>query len=76
MAEARLRAEWAQTSAQLATTVQCHCDPKKARQVKAVDFDPFARRDRKRKQTAGPKVGVSVLKDVFIDGKFPKEAMP
>ncbi len=70
MSEARARADWARTSALMALTANCHRDTKKSRALKPADFDPFAQRGRP------PKVGVDVLKDVFIDRKFPQEAMP
>ncbi|MCP4594503.1 MAG: hypothetical protein GY842_27545 [bacterium] len=43
----------------------CHRDPKRPRAFKPGDFDPFSRR------SAPVKGDISVLKDVFIDGKFP-----
>jgi len=45
-----------------------HRDPKRSRRLNPSDFDPFAKRQRP------IRVGVSVLKDVFIDGKMPQEA--
>jgi len=68
MAEARARDAWSRTSALMALLANCHRDPKKTRAFRPRDFDPFA-------QPARPvKVDVSVLKDVFIDGKIPMEA--
>ena len=42
-------------------------DPKKHRPFRAADFDPFTA-----SKKAKPMVDISVLKDVFIDGKMPK----
>jgi len=67
MAEARQRAEWCQTSALMALLANCHRDPKKS-PVKPADFNPFATR------TKAPKVGVGILKDIFINkGKTPRK---
>ncbi|MCK6458118.1 MAG: hypothetical protein L6Q92_16510 [Phycisphaerae bacterium] len=67
MAEARMRDEWARTSSLLALIANAHRDPKKTRAFKPGDFDPFARR------IAPLKVGVEVLKDVFLHGKVPEQ---
>jgi len=65
MAEARVRDEWSRTSSLMALVANCNRDPKRTRAFRPSDFDPFAR-------TREPvKVGVEVLKDVFIDGKVP-----
>lgn len=66
MADGRSRDEWARMSALMALTANCHRDPKKTRALKPRDFDPFAR------SAAPPKVGVEVLKDVFIHGRVPE----
>ena len=52
----------------MALVANIHRDPKRSRRLNPSDFDPFAKRQRP------IKVGVSVLKDVFIDGKMPQEA--
>jgi len=63
MAEARVKDEWTRTSSLMALIANVHRDPKRTRAFKPADFDPFAR-------PARPiKVGVEVLKDVFIDRK-------
>lgn len=67
MAEARMRDEWARTSSVLALIANAHRDPKKTRAFKPGDFDPFA------KPTRTQKVGVEVLKDVFLHGKVPEQ---
>ncbi len=68
MAEGRSRDEWARTSSLLAMIANCHRDPKKTRAFKPADFDPFAT------PTRPIKVGVGVLKDVFLHGKMPEQA--
>ena len=67
MAEARGRDGWGRTSALMALMANCHRDPKKTRALRPKDFDPFA------KATKPVKADVSVLKDVFIDGRIPKQ---
>ena len=65
MAEACGRDAWSRTSALMALLANCHRDPKKTRMLRPRDFDPFT-------EPAKPiKVDISVLKDVFIDGKVP-----
>jgi hypothetical protein len=67
MAEGRSRDEWARTSSLLALIANAHRDPKKTRAFKPGDFDPFTK-------LARPlKVGVDVLKDVFLHGKVPEQ---
>jgi hypothetical protein len=68
MAEARIRDEWARTSSLMALLANCHRDPKRSRALRPSDFDPFARPGKP------VKADVSVLKDVFINRKVPKEA--
>lgn len=68
MAEGRARLEWAQTAALLALTANCHRDPKKGRPLTPDDFNPYARRDR-RKRKPDVKVSVAALKGLFIRGK-------
>ena len=68
MLEGRQRHEWSIASSCLSVIANLHRDPKRTRSFKPSDFDPFANRH----PTQRPiKVDVSVLKDVFIDGKFP-----
>jgi len=64
MAEAKQRDEWARTSSLMALIANANRDPKKHRAFRPNDFDPFAV-THKPKQ----KVDVSILKDIFIDGK-------
>jgi hypothetical protein len=49
----------------MALVANIHRDPKRSRRLNPSDFDPFAKVQRP------IPVGVSVLKDVFIDGKMP-----
>lgn len=68
MAEARGRQLWAHTSALLALLANVHRDPKKGRPFEPADFDPH-RRSRaggKKRQADLPKVGIGILKDVFV----------
>lgn len=60
MAEAQTRDAWSRTSALLALIANCHRDPKRTRAFKVKDFDPFVQ------SAKPPKVGIAVLKDVFI----------
>jgi hypothetical protein len=70
MAEGRQRHDWSIASALMTLIANLHRDPKKHRALKPRDFDPFSRA---RQPASKPKVGISVLKDVFIDGKLPME---
>ena len=63
MAEARGRERWAHTSSVLALLANAHRDPKKTSAFKPADFNPYLRA----KETPLPKVGVQVLKQVFVD---------
>jgi hypothetical protein len=65
MAEARSQQCWAHTSALLAMLANVHRDSKKTRAFKPADFNPHLRRP-------GPtiaKVGITVLKQVFVDNR-------
>jgi len=65
MAEGRVRDEWRRTSVLLALIANTNRDPKKTRAFRPADFDPFA------KSVVPVKVGIEVLKEVFIDGRMP-----
>ncbi len=65
MLDGRQRHDWSIASAVMALVANIHRDPKRSRRLNPSDFDPFAKRHRP------IPVGVSVLKDVFIDGKMP-----
>lgn len=65
MLEGRQRHDWSLASMCLSVIANLHRDPKRSRRLTPSDFDPFAKRN------APIKADVSVLKNVFIDGKFP-----
>ena len=64
MVEGKQRDEWARTSSLMALIANANRDAKKHRAFRPTDFDPFS-------QTHKPKqkVDVSILKEIFIDGK-------
>ena len=65
MAEGRTKDEWSRTASLMAWIGNCHRDPKKTRPFRPSDFDPFAK-------AAKPiKVGVDVVKEMFVHGKVP-----
>lgn len=63
MAEARSKQEWNHTSAVLAMLANAHRDPRKSRLLVPEDFHPH----RKRLESPPVKVGIAVLKQVFVD---------
>lgn len=65
MAESRSRVTWQHTSAVLALLANLHRDPTKTRPYAPTDFDPHSQRP----EPASPKVGIDVLKQVFVDGR-------
>lgn len=67
MAEARSQDAWSHTSSVMALIANCHRDPKKGRAFKPADFSPFAPVEKKLKAP------VSVLRDIFVPKKPPKE---
>jgi len=68
MLDGKQRHDWSIASAVMALVANINRDPKRSRRLNPSDFDPFVKRNRP------IPVGVSVLKDVFIDGTVPKEA--
>jgi hypothetical protein len=72
MLESRQRHDWAIASSVMALVANIHRDPKRSSLIKPSQFDPFARRA----ASTTIRADVSVLKDVFIHGKFPKEVSP
>ena len=64
MAEARLQAEWAQTSSLMALIANAHRDPKKHGPFKPGDFDPT---QKARREPVVGKADIGVLKQVFVD---------
>jgi hypothetical protein len=63
MAEARSRERWDHTASVMALLANLHRDPRKSRVFRPEDFHPY----RPRLQTKHPKVGIQVLKQLFID---------
>ncbi|MFV0444652.1 MAG: hypothetical protein ACK5Q5_13865 [Planctomycetaceae bacterium] len=66
MADAASRDRWNHTASLLALITNCHRDPKKARAARPKDFHPHAKERRSRHERK-PRVGVEVLKQVFVD---------
>ena len=63
MADAKRRDQWSHTAAALAMTANVHRDRKKKSQpFTPADFHPLARR-----KTPAVKVGLGVLKQVFVE---------
>ncbi|MBX3384156.1 MAG: hypothetical protein KF864_11680 [Phycisphaeraceae bacterium] len=71
MLEGRQRHDWSIASSYLSVIANLHRDPKRSRRLKPSDFDPFAQRSHAQRPITVP---ISVLKDVFIDGKVPRIA--
>lgn len=67
MAEAVSRDRWNHTASLLALISNCHRDPKKSRAARPKDFHPHLRDQRRKSNARNPRVGVEVLKQVFID---------
>jgi hypothetical protein len=67
MADAASRDRWNHTASLLALITNCHRDPKKARPARPQDFHPYARSSRGRRDEHKPRVGVDLLKQVFVD---------
>ena len=65
MAEAQSQQRWAHTSSVLALLANVHRDPKKTRVYRAADFNPHLRKG----EATISRVGVSVLKQVFVDNR-------
>ncbi len=65
MGEARSQQAWAHTSSVLALLASVHRDSKKTRAYKPADFNPHLRKSSATIQ----KVGISVLKQVFISNQ-------
>ena len=64
MAEGKQRDEWARASSLMALIANANRDPRKHRAFRPTDFDQFAVTNKPKQ-----KVDVSILKDIFIDGK-------
>ena len=65
MGEARSRQAWAHTSSVLALLANLHRDSKRTRAFKPADFNPHVRKP----QVSIAKVGISVLKQVFVTNR-------
>lgn len=65
MAEARSQQAWAHTSSVLALVANLHRDPKRTRAYKPGDFNPHVRR----KPVTTAKLGINVLKQVFVENR-------
>ncbi len=63
MAEARSQQLWSHTSSVMALLANIHRDLKRSRSFKPSDFNPHA----KPSPPPLPKVGIQVLKQVFVD---------
>ncbi len=68
MAEQRQRDEWARVSSIMALIANTQRSAKHQRAFRPSDFDPFAR------HAGVMKADVSVLKEVFIEGRVPNHA--
>jgi hypothetical protein len=67
MAVYRSEQQWAHTSAILAMIANVNRDPKHTPSYKPDDFNPHARR--RKRQAPLPKVGIEILKTVFVDNR-------
>ena len=67
MSQAVAKLHWQIAASHMALLANVNRDPKKHRPFRAADFEPFTA-----SKKAKPMVDISVLKDVFIDGKMPK----
>ena len=65
MADARSRHAWSHTATVLALLANLHRDPKKTRAYSPNDFHPHLRK----KKPPPLKVGIGVLKQVFVDAR-------
>jgi len=66
MLDGKQRHDWSIAASVMSVMANLQRDPKRSRRLNPSEFDPFM------KNQLPVKVGVSVLKDVFIDGKFPR----
>lgn len=68
MLDGKQRHDWSIAASVMSVMANLQRDPKRSRRLHPSDFDPFSKHQRP------VKVDVSVLKDVFIDGKFPSHS--
>ena len=76
MAEAKQTDEWNRSAALMALLANTHRDPKKSRKFKPADFHPHLKQRHPTRNVKPPKVGIAVLKSVFVDGKPLREELP
>lgn len=67
MVDAASRDRWIHTASLLALITNCHRDPKKSRAARPKDFHPHTLPQPTSSTETKPRVGVEVLKQVFID---------
>ncbi|WP_417850654.1 hypothetical protein [Thalassoglobus sp.] len=67
MADAVSRDRWNHTASLMALISNCHRDPKKSRAARPKDFHPHTQPKSNRSSDPKPRVGVEVLKQVFVD---------
>jgi hypothetical protein len=67
MADAASRDRWQHTASLMALMANCHRDAKKSRAFRPKDFHPFEKSRRSAAERKPPKVGIGVLKQVFVD---------
>ena len=73
MAEARVRDQWARTSSVMALIANTHRDPRKGKPFKPSDFAPgSAGSGNDGENQAPPRVGVEVLRQVFLPRNHPR----
>jgi len=70
MAEGRVEEAWSRTATLMALIANAHRDPKKGRVFQPTDFNPFS--ERAIRSEPAMRVGIEVLKDVFVDRRMPK----
>lgn len=67
MADAASRDRWQHTASLMALLANCHRDANKSRAFRPKDFHPFEKPRRSAVERKPPKVGIGVLKQVFVD---------
>ncbi len=72
MLEAKQRSDWMHTANIMTLLVNLNRDPKKGRAAKFEDFYPFTSR---REDSDVPKVGIDILRQVFVEGRLSNPAL-
>jgi len=67
MAESSSRDRWNHTASLMALISNCHRDPKRSRAARPKDFHPHTQSKPSLPSESKPRVGVEVLKQVFVD---------